>query len=321
MFLAFGRSGITGAEMAHPRKAAASDIPAGNWVDRWVAAGVRPYLRLARIDRPIGIWLLMFPCWWSTALATPGWPDPWLLLLFAVGAAIMRGAGCTLNDLADRDFDALVARTAGRPIPSGAVSVRQAIAFVIALCLAGLVVLLQFNAFAVALGASSLLLVALYPFAKRVTYWPQAVLGLTFSWGALLGWAAVRGDLGLPAIVLYAAGFLWTLGYDTIYAHQDKEDDILIGVKSTALSLGAATKAWLWAFYAGCIGLLALAGGLVGLSWPLFAVLAGGAAHFAWQVMNLDLDDATDCLAKFKSNQTVGLLAFAAIVLGRVVAA
>ena len=318
MFLAFGRSGITGAEMADARKAAASDIPAGNWVDRWVAAGVRPYLRLARIDRPIGNWLLMFPCWWSTALATPGWPDPWLLLLFAVGAAIMRGAGCTLNDLADRDFDARVARTAARPIPSGAVSVRQAIAFVIALCLAGLVVLLQFNAFAVALGASSLVLVALYPFAKRVTYWPQAVLGLTFNWGALLGWAAVRGDLSLPAIVLYTAGLLWTLGYDTIYAHQDKEDDILIGVKSTALRLGAATKPWLWAFYAGCIGLLALAGALVVLSWPFFAVLAGVAAHFAWQVMRLDVEDPKDCLAKFKSNQTVGLMVFAAIVLGRV---
>ena len=153
----------------------------------------------------------------------PGWPDPWLLLLFAVGATIMRGAGCTLNDLADRDFDARVARTAGRPIPSGAVSVRQAVLFMVALCLVGLLVLLQFNAFAVALGASSLLLVAVYPFAKRVTYWPQAVLGLTFNWGALLGWAAVRGDLGWPAIVLYAAGLLWTLGYDTIYAHQDKK--------------------------------------------------------------------------------------------------
>ena len=248
--------------MADTRKALATDIPAGDWIDRWVPAGARPYLRLARIDRPIGIWLLMFPCWWSTALATPGWPDPWLLLLFAMGAAIMRGAGCTLNDLADRDFDARVARTAGRPIPSGVVSVRRAVVFMIALCLSGLLVLLQFNAFAVALGASSLLLVVVYPFAKRVTYWPQVVLGLTFNWGALLGWAAVRGDLGWPAVVLYAAGLLWTLGYDTIYAHQDKEDDILIGVKSTALKLGPATKPWLWAFYAGATVLLALVGAL-----------------------------------------------------------
>ena len=277
--------GITPGAMADTGKAVATDIPAGDWIDRRLPAIARPYARLARIDRPIGIWLLMFPCWWGTALATPGWPDPRLLALFAIGAAIMRGAGCTLNDLADRDFDARVARTAGRPIPSGAVSVRQAIAFMIALCLAGLLVLLQFNLFAVGLGASSLLLVAVYPFAKRVTYWPQAVLGLTFNWGALVGWAAVRGDLGWPAVVLYAAGLLWTLGYDTVYAHQDKEDDILIGVKSTALKLGAATKPWLWAFYGGAIALLALAGALAGLSWPFFVdvgrrrralLLAGG---------------------------------------------
>ena len=306
--------------MADTRKALATDIPAGDWIDRWLPAGARPYLRLARIDRPIGIWLLMFPCWWSTALATPGWPDPWLLLLFAMGAALMRGAGCTLNDLADRDFDARVARTAGRPIPSGVVSVRQAVLFMVALCLLGLLVLLQFNRFAIALGAASLLLVAVYPFAKRVTYWPQAVLGLTFNWGALLGWAAVRGDLGWPAVVLYAAGLLWTLGYDTIYAHQDKEDDILIGVKSTALKLGPATKPWLWAFYAGATVLLALVGTLAGLSWPFYAALAGVAAHFAWQVTQLDQNDPKDCLAKFKSNQTVGLLVFAAIVLGQVAA-
>ena len=311
------RGGITPGAMADTRKAVATDIPAGDWIDRWVPAGVRPYLRLARIDRPVGIWLLMFPCWWSTALATPGWPDPWFLVLFAMGAAIMRGAGCILNDIADRRFDARVARTAGRPIPSGAVSVRQAFAFMIALCLAGLVVLLRFNLFTVGVGVSSLVLVGLYPFAKRVTYWPQAILGLTFNWGALLGWVAVRGDLGLPAIVLYAAGFLWTLGYDTIYAHQDKEDDILIGVKSTALRLGAATKAWLRAFYAGCIGLLALAGALVGLSWPFFAVLAGVAVQFCWQVTRLDVNDPKDCLAKFKSNQTVGIMVFAALVLAR----
>jgi 4-hydroxybenzoate polyprenyltransferase len=311
--------GITLGVMADTRKAAASDIPSGDWVDRWIPPSARPYLRLARIDRPIGIWLLMFPCWWSTALASPGWPDPWFLALFAMGAALMRGAGCTLNDIADREFDARVARTARRPIPSGAVTVRQAVFFMLALCLAGLVVLAQFNPFAIALGASSLLLVVVYPFAKRVTYWPQAVLGLTFNWGALLGWAAVRGDLGWPAVVLYAGGLLWTLGYDTIYAHQDKEDDILIDVKSTALKLGAATKPWLGIFYAGSIGLLALAGALVELSWPFFVLLAAVAAHFAWQVSLLDLNDPKACLAKFKSNQTVGLMVFAAIVLGRVV--
>jgi 4-hydroxybenzoate polyprenyltransferase len=312
--------GITPGAMADTGKAVATDIPAGDWIDRRLPAIARPYARLARIDRPIGIWLLMFPCWWGTALATPGWPDPRLLALFAIGAAIMRGAGCTLNDLADRDFDAQVARTAGRPIPSGSVSVRQAIAFMIALCLAGLLVLLQFDPFAVVLGASSLLLVAVYPFAKRVTYWPQAVLGLTFNWGALVGWAAVRGDLGWPAIGLYAAGLLWTLGYDTVYAHQDKEDDILVGVRSTALKLGATTKPWLWAFYGGAIALLALAGALAGLSWPFFAMLAAVAAHFCWQVTRLDLDDPKDCLAKFRSNQIVGLMVFTAIVLGRVAA-
>jgi 4-hydroxybenzoate polyprenyltransferase len=299
-------------------KTAKTDIPAGDWIDRWVPAVVRPYMRLARVDRPIGIWLLMFPCWWGVALGSNGWPDPGLLLLFGLGSLVMRGAGCTLNDIADRDFDARVARTANRPIPSGAVSVRQAIVFLAALCLAGLGVLLQFNAFAIALGASSLLLVALYPFAKRVTYWPQAVLGLAFNWGALLGWAAVRGELDWPSVVLYAAGILWTLGYDTIYAHQDKEDDILIGVKSTALRFGSATRLWLYGFYAGTICLLGLAGAMVSLSWPFFVGLAAVGAHFLWQIVALDLDDAQNCLAAFKSNRVVGLLVFAGLVLGQV---
>lgn len=305
--------------MASMRNSEASDIPAGNWIDR-LPGQVSPYLRLARIDRPIGIWLLMYPCWWGTALATRGWPDPWFLILFALGATIMRGAGCTLNDIADRDFDALVARTAGRPIPSGAVSVRQAVAFMVSLCLIGLLVLLQFNPFAILIGASSLLLVTAYPFAKRVTYWPQAVLGLTFNWGALLGWAAVRADLALPAVVLYAAGMLWTLGYDTIYAHQDKNDDILIGIKSTALRLGTATKPWLRVFYTGSVGLLALSGALAELGWPFYAVLVAVAAHFAWQVSSLSLDDPKDCLAKFRSNQIIGITVFGAIVLGRICA-
>ncbi|HYN38623.1 MAG TPA: 4-hydroxybenzoate octaprenyltransferase [Rhodospirillales bacterium] len=296
----------------------ASDIPASDWIDRCIPAPLRPYLRLARIDRPIGIWLLMLPCWWSTALASPGWPDPWFLLLFASGAAIMRGAGCTMNDIADRDFDARVARTAARPLPSGAISVRAAVVFMAALCLAGLAVLLQFNTFAVILGASSLLLVAAYPFAKRVTDWPQAVLGLTFNWGALLGWAAVHGDIDWPAVALYAAGLAWTLGYDTIYAHQDKEDDAITGVRSTALRLGAATKPWLCGFYAAAIALLALAGGLADVGWAFWPALAAVALHFFWQIARLDIDDAKRCLAVFKSNAHVGLLVFAAIVVGRV---
>ena len=297
----------------------ASDIRSGDWIDRYIPPPARPYLRLARIDRPIGIWLLMLPCWWSTALASLGWPDPRLLILFALGAAVMRGAGCTLNDIADRDFDARVARTASRPIASGKVGVRRAAVFMAALSLAGLAVLLQFNLFAVVLGATSLLLVAFYPFAKRLTDWPQAVLGLTFNWGALLGWAVVRGDLDWPAVALYLAGIAWTLGYDTIYAHQDKEDDLIVGVRSTALRLGAATKPWLWGFYGAATVALAVAGLLAGLGvafWPALFVVA---VHFAWQILRLDIDDPKGCLALFKSNAQAGLLVFIAIVLGRVV--
>lgn len=298
----------------------ASDIRAGDWVDRHLPRRVRPYARLARLDRPIGIWLLMFPCWWSTALASASWPDPWFMFLFMLGAAIMRGAGCTLNDIIDRDFDARVARTATRPIPSGAISLRGAMAFMAALCLAGLIVLLQFNTFTVAVGTSSLLLVAIYPFAKRVTDWPQAMLGLTFNWGALVGWTAVQGSIGAPAILLYAAGLAWTLGYDTIYAHQDKEDDVLIGVRSTALRFGAATKRWLAGFYAASVVLLALAGATAGVGWAFWPLLAFVGLHFGWQIGRLDVNDPKNCLVLFKSNAHVGLMVFAAIVVGRATA-
>ena len=298
----------------------ASDIPSGNWVDRWAPAPLRPYARLARFDRPIGTWLVLLPCWWSVALASPGWPDGVLLVLFAAGALVMRGAGCTLNDLADRNFDARVARTADRPIPSGAVSVPQAIAYLVFLCLIGLAVLVQFNPFAIAVGAASLVLVAIYPFAKRITYWPQAVLGLTFNWGALLGWAAVREDLALPAGVLYLAGLFWTLGYDTVYAHQDKEDDVLIGVKSTALKLGEATPIWLIGFYTATIALLGLAGYLAALAWPFYAGLALAAGHLGWQVATVNIHDAKNCLTIFKSNRDFGLIVFAAFVAGQLAA-
>ena len=210
----------------------------GLWPLSW-----RPYARLARLDRPIGTWLLLLPCWWSVAMAagaqgSASWKTVWLLVLFAIGATAMRGAGCTYNDIVDREFDASVARTRSRPIPSGKVSVKQAWAFLIAQCLIGLVVLLQFNAFAIVVGLASLAIVAAYPFMKRVTYWPQFVLGLAFNWGALMGWAVVMASLGAPAFLLYVGGIAWTLAYDTIYAHQDKEDDILIGLKSTALKFG-----------------------------------------------------------------------------------
>ena len=288
------------------------DAPAGNWVDRLAPRAVKPYLRLARFDRPIGAWLLLFPAWWSQALAELSlgrhYPNPSYLLLFLVGAFVMRGAGCTYNDIVDRDYDARVARTAARPIPSGQVSVAAALAFLVALGLIGLLVLLQFNWFTVGLGASSLILIALYPFSKRYTFWPQAVLGLTFKWGALVGWAAVTGSLALPALVLYAGSVLWTIGYDTIYAHQDKEDDQLVGVKSTALKFGAATPRWLTAFYSGAVVLWGVAGLLAGAGLAFLLALALVSVHFVWQVRTLDTEDAGNCLVRFKSNQWVGWL-------------
>lgn len=300
-------------------KTSASDMPALTWIDRRAPSWLRPYLHLARIDRPIGTWLLLLPCWWSLALATPGLPDPLLVGLFGLGALIMRGAGCTLNDIADRNFDGLVARTATRPIPSGAVSIVKAFGFLGLQLLMGLAILLQFNFFAVLVGMASLTVVAVYPFMKRITYWPQAVLGLAFNWGALLGWAAVRGDLAAPAGILYMAGILWTLGYDTIYAHQDREDDILIGVKSTALRFGENTARWLTGFYCGAIALIGVSGYLVGLGWGFYAVLALAASHLFWQVATLDINDAKGCLRRFKSNRHFGLIIFAAIIAGQLI--
>lgn len=299
---------------------AATDIPDQSWIDRLAPAGARPFLRLARLDRPIGTWLLLLPCWWSTALAAPGWPNADFLILFIIGSVVMRGAGCTLNDIADRGFDSRVARTAGRPIASGQISVTQAVIFLGLQLLLGLAVLVQFNAFTIGLGISSLTLVAVYPFMKRITYWPQLFLGFTFNWGALLGWTAVTGGLAAAPVALYAAGVLWTLGYDTIYAHQDKEDDALVGIKSTALKLGDATRPWLAAFYGGAGALLLAAGYLVELHWPFYVLLAAGAVHLGWQVKQVDIGDPKDCLAKFKSNRDFGLIVFAGIVAGRVIA-
>lgn len=298
----------------------ASDIPSGNWIDRFAPLAARPYLRLARLDRPIGIWLLMFPCWWGTALASSPWPDPWLLVLFAAGALLMRGAGCTFNDIADREFDAKVARTANRPLPSGAVTVRQAIVFMLGLSAAAFLILVQLNPFSIGLGIASLLVVAIYPFAKRITHWPQAVLGLAFNWGALLGWSAVTGGLALPPLLLYAGGVLWTLGYDTIYAHQDKEDDVLIGVKSTALRLGPRSRQFVAIFYLSAWLLILAAGLTAGMSAVIILLLLPVAAQLAWQTTFIDFDDANDCLAKFKSNRWAGLGVFAALVLARVLA-
>ncbi|MGH6931216.1 MAG: 4-hydroxybenzoate octaprenyltransferase [Dongiaceae bacterium] len=296
----------------------ASDIAAGGWLDRWLPAPARPYGRLMRLDRPIGTWLLLFPCWWGAALASAGtWPSGWLLAVFAIGALVMRGAGCTYNDIVDREFDAMVARTALRPIPSGQVSVRQAVGFLALQLLIGLAILLTFNRFTIWLGVLSLALLFTYPLMKRVTYWPQAFLGLTFNWGALMGWSAVSGGLAIPALALYAGGIAWTLHYDTIYAHQDKEDDALIGVKSTALKFGDRTKGWLLGFCVAAVALFALAIGTAALAWPAWLALAAVAAQLSWQIHAVNLDDPADCWAKFHANRWIGWCLLIGIVAGQ----
>jgi 4-hydroxybenzoate polyprenyltransferase len=297
----------------------ASDIPVGGWVDRWTPRWSRPYIRLARLDRPIGTWLLLFPCWWSIAMAYTGPGDAWLFALFGIGAMVMRGAGCTFNDIVDRDFDARVARTKNRPLPAGEVTVRQALAFLALELAVGLAILLSLNPFAIAVGAASLALVFTYPLTKRVTFWPQLVLGLTFNWGALLGWAAVRGDLAPPAVLLYIGGIFWTLGYDTIYAHQDRRDDPAAGVKSSARALGLSSKPWLYAFYAAAVALFAAAGIDGGHRWPYFAGLGVGALQLLWQVRDVDIDDPRDCLAKFRSNRLFSWLFLAGVLAGHAV--
>lgn len=291
-----------------------SDIVYEGWVGKMPAA-IRPYLILMRADRPIGTWLLLFPCWWSAVMAAPGALPWWDMVLLAIGAFVMRGAGCVMNDLADKDFDGQVARTATRPIPNGDVTPKQAIAFMGFLCLIGLAVLVQFNLFTIILGACSLFLVFIYPFCKRWTYWPQAILGLTFNWGALVGWSAQTGDLSLSAFCLYFAGFFWTLGYDTVYAHQDKEDDVMVGIKSTALRLGEKTIPALWVFYGLTMALIALAGYLNGAAMIYYLALSAPAAHLVWQIFKTDIHDPACCLKIFKSNKWFGWLLLGAIIL------
>ena len=295
-----------------------TDIRSGDWVDRCTPPTWRPYLRLARLDRPIGTWLLLFPGWWGVALAATGWPNWKLMVLFGIGAIAMRGAGCTLNDIADRDFDARVARTRMRPIASGAISVKQAVVFMALQLAVGAAVLFSFNRTAIGLGLLVLVLVATYPFMKRITYWPQFFLGLNFNWGALLGWAAARGDFAWPAVLLYAGGICWTLGYDTIYGHQDKDDDALIGVKSSALALGPRTRPFLYAFYGAAVVLWAIAGVATGEGRWFRLGLAAATVQLFWQAARVDPDDPADCLAKFRSNRAVGWLLFAGIVAGHV---
>jgi 4-hydroxybenzoate polyprenyltransferase len=291
----------------------------GNWVDTLAPSWSRPYLRLARLDRPIGSWLLLLPCWWSSALAAVAaharGPSLLHIVLFFIGAFAMRGAGCTYNDIVDRNLDGSVERTRSRPIPSGQVSVLQAAVFLVVQSLIGLAVLLSFNIFTVGLGVASLVIVAIYPFMKRITYWPQIVLGLAFSWGALMGWAAAFGGLSLAPVLLYAGSISWVIGYDTIYAHQDREDDALIGIKSTALLFGPRTKPMLVLFYSGAVVLTGAAGALAGGGLVFWLGLLTFAAHLGWQIVRLDTNDPDNCLRVFKSDRDAGLILFAGLLL------
>ena len=295
-----------------------SDIAAGDWIDRRLPKGLRPYVRLMRRDRPIGTWLVLWPCLWSLTLASEAWPPLGYVLLFAFGSIVMRGAGCAINDLVDRDIDRQVERTLTRPLVRGDVKVWQALLFVAFLLLIGLGVLLCFNGFTIGLGVSSLLLVFSYPFAKRVIWAPQFVLGLAFNWGALMGWSAVREGLGLPTSFLYLGGILWTLGYDTIYAHQDKRDDALVGVKSLALYLGDQSRRWIAGFYAGALICFSLAGFLGEVGAAFYVVMPAAFAHAVWQLASWKLDDPANCLVRFRSNRDFGLIVFLALLAGRV---
>ena len=297
-----------------------ADAVTGNWVDRRAPAWSRPYLRLSRADRPIGTWLLLLPCWWGVLLAAaatePRWFDLWIIAGCGIGAVLMRGAGCTWNDITDRGIDGSVARTRSRPIPSGAVTVTQALIWMALQCLVALAILLSFNSAAILLGFAALIPVAIYPFAKRFTWWPQVFLGLAFNWGALLAWTAHTGSLGLAPFMLYLAGIAWTLFYDTIYAHQDVEDDALIGVKSTARLFGENSKPWLRGFLIASVVLMAVA---IILALPpeagiLAMVLAIAGAwgfgwHLVWQLGQLDTGDNATCLRLFRSNRDAGLIA------------
>ena len=300
--------------------AVASDIRR-SIAERILPLSLHPYVRLARLDRPAGTWLLLLPCWWGLALAAGAHTNEWLYTLilggfFVVGALAMRGAGCTYNDIVDSDIDGRVARTALRPIPSGETTVRQAWVFLAVQLTVGAVILFLLNPAAIIVGLCSIPVVAAYPFAKRFTHWPQAVLGLAFNWGVLVGYVALTGHGAIEMVLLYCAGVSWTLGYDTIYAHQDKDDDAIVGVKSTALLFGANTKPWLTGFYSLTLLLIATAGFLSGAGALFWAGLAACCAQLGWQVFALDIDDPDDCLRKFRSNRDFGLMVTAAFVVG-----
>lgn len=295
-----------------------ADAPHANWVDRYAPRFVQPYLRLGRFDRPIGTWLLLFPCWWSLTLAELGTGKPYprldYLALFAIGALAMRAAGCAFNDFIDRDIDAKVQRTASRPIPSGQVPPAAALVFVAVMSLVGLAVLLEFNRFTIGLAIASLALVLVYPFAKRFTAYPQLVLGLAFNWGALVGWASIKGTIGLPAVILYIGCVLWTVGYDTIYAHQDRADDAQLGIGSTALRFGDDTVSYVGALYGSAVVLWLLAGAVAGTHLIYFLALTLVFLQMSWQVATLDTADPANCLRRFRSNRDVGVAVFLGLV-------
>lgn len=307
--------------MQTPDKAAGTvaDASRGNWVDRYAPEWLKPYARLARWDRPIPLLLLFWPCAFGLALATlsgaTGGVDLWALVLFLVGSVVMRGAGCTFNDIVDTDIDMKVARTRSRPIPSGQVTKRRAAVFLALQGLVGLIILLQFNSLTVLLGVASLALVAIYPFMKRVTWWPQLFLGLAFNWGALLGWTSQTGSLSLPPLLLYAGSILWTIGYDTIYALQDIEDDALIGVKSTARLFGRRARLFVALFYAATMVLWVAAALTVGAGWPFLAGMLVVIGIFGWQIRTLQPKDPVNAMVRFRANHWVGLAFTLAILL------
>ena len=297
-----------------------SDIPKNNWVDRIAPIAARPYLRLARIDRPIGTWLLLLPGWWALSIAPKagGLPDPFLFLLFGAGAILMRAAGCIINDLFDRKFDSSVARTANRPLASGDISISHACIFLVVLFTLSLLILVQFNRLSVIIGFLSLVLIIPYPLMKRITYWPQAWLGLTFNWGAILGWTAINNEITISTLLLYSAGFFWTLSYDTIYAHQDKIDDLIIGIKSTARLFGNKSRFYVGLFFFISLLLLFLCGFFSNLSWPYYIGLLLAALQAAWQTFTINFDDPKSCLLYFKSNRDFGLIILIAIIFGQI---
>ena len=301
-----------------------------NWVDRFAPAFARPYLRLSRADRPAGTWLLLIPCWWSLSLAILSDGqftdyDRWLIVAMAMGAFLMRGAGCTWNDITDRHLDAQVTRTRSRPIPSGQITTRTAAIWMAVQTAIAAAILFTFNSTAIVLGICALIPVAIYPFAKRFTWWPQVFLGLAFNWGALMGWVAHSGQLGWPPILLYLAGIAWTLFYDTIYAHQDKEDDALIGVKSTARLFQEHTKKWLLGFLIAAVILLCAAllmtvddqVNIIALLMAILGIWAFG-MHLTWQLRKLDIDDVDTCLRLFRSNRNAGFLPIAGFAIAAV---